>query len=61
MLNPDIKKYDRAIIKISEAEAKELELTDPSEAIKKYEELNILNPGLKKYNKRIEICKKKLN
>lgn len=43
-----------------ESEAKSLEKTNPSEAIKIYEELNRLKPGLKKYNKRIDICKKKL-
>lgn len=36
-----------------EIEAKELEKTNPKEAIKKYEELNKINPGLKKYDKRI--------
>ena len=40
-------------IKKLEAEAKELEETDPKEAIKRYEELNQINPGLQKYNKRI--------
>ena len=43
-----------------ELEAKELEKTDPLEAIKKYQELNELNSGLKKYNKRIEIIERKL-
>ena len=42
-----------------EKEAKELEQTKPSEAIILYEQLNELKPGLKKYNKRIEICKRK--
>ena len=46
-------KINRAKIKELEAEAKALEETNPAEAIKKYEELNILNPNLKKYNKRI--------
>lgn len=43
-----------------ESEAKKLEKTNPSDAIKLYDKLNNLKPGLKKYNKRIEICKKKL-
>ena len=43
-----------------EKEAKELEKTNPQQAIEIYNELNRLKPGLKKYNKRIEICKKKL-
>ena len=46
-------KINRAKIKELEAEAKALEETNPAEAIKKYEELNIINPNLKKYNKRI--------
>ena len=46
-------KIERAKIKKLEAEAKELEGISPTEAIKKYEELNEVNPGLKKYNKRI--------
>ena len=46
-------KIRRAEIKELEAEAKELEETNPTEAIKKYEELNKINPGLKKYDKRI--------
>ena len=53
--------YDGAIIKIYEAEAKELEKTNPGEAIKKYRESNIKNPNLKKYNKRIEILERKLD
>lgn len=44
-------------IKELEPKAKRLEETNPKEAIKIYEELNILNPGLKKYNKRIKVCK----
>lgn len=40
-------------VKKLEIEAKELEETNPKEAIKKYEELNKINPGLKKYDKRI--------
>lgn len=40
-----------------EPKAKQLEETNPKEAIKIYEELNILNPGLKKYNNRIKVCK----
>ena len=47
-------------IKKIEAEAKELEKTNPQEAIKKYEYLNELRPGLKKYNKRLEIIKRTL-
>ena len=43
----------RAKVKELEAEAKALEETNPKEAIKKYEELNEINPNLKKYNKRI--------
>ena len=43
-----------------ELEAKSLEKTNPVGAIELYQELNRLKPGLKKYNKRIEICKKKL-
>jgi tetratricopeptide (TPR) repeat protein len=43
-----------------ETEAKELEKTNPEKAIEIYEKLNVMKPGLKKYNKRIEICKKKL-
>ena len=54
------KKVFRSKIKKLEAEAKELEKTNPEEAIKKYEYLNEVNPNLKKYNKRIEILKKKL-
>lgn len=46
-------KIKRAKIKELEAEAKELEKTNPSEAIKKYENLNKVNPGLKKYDKAI--------
>ncbi len=30
-------------------------------AISVYDELNRINPGLKKYDKRIDICKKKIN
>ncbi len=43
-----------------EKDAKELEKTNPAEAIKIYEHLNELKPGLKKYNKRIAICKNRL-
>jgi hypothetical protein len=43
-----------------EKQAKELEKTNPIEAIKVYEQLNQLKPGLKKYNKRIQICENKL-
>lgn len=44
---------ERNKIKELEAEAKELEETNPKEAIKKYENLNKVNPGLKKYDKAI--------
>ena len=47
-------------IKKIEAEAKELEKTNPHEAIKKYEYLNKIRPGLKKYSKRIEIIERTL-
>jgi len=47
-------------IKKLEAEAKEMEKEDPKKAIELYDELNVLNPNLKKYNKRIEILKKKI-
>ena len=43
-----------------EKEAKSLEETDPEAAIRLYEELNRLRPGLKKYDKRIKVCKNKL-
>lgn len=43
----------RAKVVKLEAEAKEMESIDPKQAIIKYEELNELNPNLKKYNKRI--------
>lgn len=46
-------KKERIKIKKLEAEAKELEETNPTEAIKKYEELNIINPNLQKYDKAI--------
>ena len=46
-------KKKRARIKKLEAEAKELEETNPAEAIKIYEDLNILNPNLKKYDNAI--------
>lgn len=44
---------------IQEAEAEE-EKTNPQEAIKKYEHLNEIRPGMKKYDKRIEIIKRTL-
>ena len=44
-----------------EKEARGMEKTNPEGAINIYNELNVLKPGLKKYNKRIETCKKKLN
>ena len=43
----------RREVKKLEDEAKQLEETNPKEAIKKYENLNKVNPGLKKYNNRI--------
>lgn len=46
-------KIFRGKVKKLETEAKELEETNPKEAIEKYNELNKINPGLKKYNKRI--------
>lgn len=46
-------KIHRNKVKKLEAEAKEMESIDPKQAIIKYEELNELNPNLKKYNKRI--------
>ena len=48
---------NRIKIKELELKAKQLEETNPKEAIKIYGELNILKPGLKKYNKRIKACK----
>lgn len=53
-------KLNRQNAKLLEIEAKELENTDPERAIELYQELNRLKPGLKKYNKRIKICKNKL-
>lgn len=44
-------------IKELESLAKKLEEVNPRKAIKIYEKLNILNPGLKKYNNRIKVCK----
>lgn len=55
-----IRVCQKPLIKEMETEAKGLEKTNPREAIEIYEELNRLKPGLKKYNKRIEICKKRL-
>lgn len=55
-----IRVCSKPLIKEMELEAKSLEKSNPREAIKIYKELNRLKPGLKKYNKRIEICKKKL-
>ncbi len=54
-----IRVCQKPLIKDMELEAKELEKNNPSEAIKIYQELNRLKPGLKKYDKRIEICKRK--
>ena len=53
-------KIKREQIKDLETKAKELEKTEPDKAIELYNELNILNPNLKKYNKRIEILNKKI-
>lgn len=47
-------------IKELETKAKELEKTSPKQAIEIYDELNILNPNLKKYDKRIEILNKRI-
>lgn len=47
-------------VKKLESEAKDLEKTNPEKAIEVYNELNVLKPGLKKYDKRIEVCKKRL-
>ena len=54
-------KIKKRKIKELEVKAKELEKIDPAQAIGLYDELNILNPNLKKYNKRIEILNKKIN
>lgn len=50
----------RQEIKELENKAKKLEKSNPREAIKIYEELNEKKPGMKKYNKRIEILNRKL-
>ena len=55
------KKLLRIEINKLESEAKSLEKDDPVKAISVYDELNRINPGLKKYDKRIDICKKKIN
>ena len=60
-MNKELKVVVENEEKLDEAEAKELEKTNPAEAIKKYQELNIKNPNLKKYDKRIEILERKLN
>ena len=52
-------KNHRSKIKDLEIKAKELEKTDPTQAIELYNKLNILNPNLKKYDKRIEKLNKK--
>lgn len=54
------KKLLKEEIKELEFKAKNLEKINPGEAIQLYEELNELNPGLKKYNNRIKMCNKKL-
>ena len=59
-LRQRIRVCQKPLIKNLEVEAKSLEKSNPGEAIKIYQELNRLKPGLKKYNKRIEICKKKI-
>ena len=46
---------------LKEATIKGLEKKHFPNAAQIVEELNILNPGLKKYDKRIEIIKKKLD
>ena len=53
-------KVQKQKIKDLETKAKELEKTDPKQAIEIYNELNLLNPNLKKYDKRIEILNKKI-
>lgn len=55
-----IRVCQKPLIKKMELNAKELEKINPAEAIELYNELNRLKPGLKKYDKRIEICKKKI-
>jgi len=55
-----IRVCQKPLIKKLEIEAKELEKTNPREAIKIYKELNKLKPNLKKYNKRIEVCENKI-
>lgn len=55
-----IRVCQKPLIKEMEIEAKELEKSNPLKAIEMYGELNRLKPGLKKYDKRIEICKRKL-
>lgn len=52
-------KNHRSKIKDLEIKAKEMEKTDPTQAIELYNKLNILNPNLKKYDKRIEKLNKK--
>ena len=54
-------KNHRSKIKDLEIKAKEMEKTDPTQAIELYNKLNILNPNLKKYDKRIEKLNKKWN
>lgn len=53
-------KIKRRQIKQLEVEAKEMEKTNPKEAIEMYNKLNVLNPNKKKYDKRIEILNKKI-
>lgn len=60
-LRQRIRVCQKPLIKELEVEAKELEKTNPVGAIELYQELNRLKPGLKKYNKRIEVCKNKIN
>ncbi len=59
-LRQRIRVCQKPLIKELEVEAKELEKTNPREAIKIYKELNKLKPNLKKYNKRIEVCENKI-
>ena len=56
VLNNKIKKKK---VKELEVKAKEMEKEDIDEAIKLYDELNIINPNLKKYNKRLGVLKRR--
>ena len=59
-LRQRIRVCQKPLIKEMEVEAKRLEKVNPEEAIELYDELNRLKPGLKKYDKRIDVCKKKI-